>query len=55
MGNTAQEKCSMADAAQEVLTWKRREQAADFIKSVRMVNKYKNEGVKFKGMLSECP
>ncbi|VDI56196.1 Hypothetical predicted protein [Mytilus galloprovincialis] len=29
-------KSSMADAAQEVLSWKRREQAADFIKSVNM-------------------
>ncbi|XP_071176050.1 fatty acid synthase-like [Mytilus edulis] len=42
-------KCSMADAAQEVLSWKRREQAADFIKSVNMVNKYKNKRGKFQG------
>ncbi|CAG2232810.1 FASN [Mytilus edulis] len=42
-------KCSMADAAQEVLSWKRREQDADFIKSVNMVNKYKNTRGKFQG------
>ncbi|XP_052063093.1 LOW QUALITY PROTEIN: fatty acid synthase-like [Mytilus californianus] len=42
-------KSSMADAAQEVLSWKRREQASDFIKSVNMVNKYKNKRGKFQG------
>lgn len=42
-------KNSMADAAQEVLSWKRREQAADFIKSVNMVNKYKNKRGKYQG------